>query len=1155
MKRNNSIQLAFLLLSMFFVQSVQGTLYNIDFKAGYPGFPTYIGKGILGAVADNTWNGLQNASTTKTNVALVDARGAASTATFSSNGFGGDFGFPSPPIFAWGNFSDFWYLDATHASATVSINNLPAGQSYDLILYCFAGDTGEAMQASVNGGTQQATSGVKTGVIQWSENPDAKSNLLRFTGTVPVSGIVSIALSRPNTSANIQGMQLQIGSISIPAQGTRTYKLIPDLAAGYNLKVMTIGTSLTDQPYGVSWPSQLYTALYPKYQGHIMLSNRAISGSNSRSGKANIEAWLAADNPDVVFIEYAINDAVAADNITVTEMKSNLDFICAKIKANNPNADIILQTMNNPVGAALTARPNLDLYYQGFRDYAALNGYKLVDNYPLWKNLYDSNPTQWATYVPDNIHPNDAGRAAVMMNNLVTTLETTPVANQTINIYWLCNSFTGLTGLQSTLKNMINSNPACGKTVNLSDANILWGQNLDAHWVSTTSMNAIKSGTYQYVVLQGYINAGANEIVVMRDTALAAGLRISNEVKAHAGIPLIFSHQANCNSDQQRWDFVTAGYRQLAANANATFVPAGLSWLEAKVLSPGFVTHDPDCHHQNEAGNYLNACVFYYKITGKSPVGLSYKTSNAITFDAPTALMLQQAAANVVEREIAQVVAVTGVSLSPTSTSVMEGSSTTLTATVSPANASNKNIAWTSSNSAVASVDATGTVVGLTIGSTTITATTADGSFSAQCALNVIVSTLVRVSNIALEAPTATMEVKQTRTLASTIAPLNASNKNVTWLSSNPLVATVSANGLITALTTGTTKITVTTEDGLKSAECMLTVNADVTAPSVPTNLTNGTITSSSVVLNWIASTDVVGVTGYDVYNGANLAGSTASTTYTVTGLSAKTNYSFTVKAKDFATNTSVASTALSVTTLDAPAGFRYLRLNVLSQTDMDIYFTEIEWMDGATTYPKVKATGSSASITATLAGSSVWKVYDGISGGNGSSWWQPGAGPYPFSITLDLGAGVAIYPSSIKIGVDYKGRSMGSFTCEGSTNNSSWTTLLSKSGLTKDNWTGNSMNTFIINVPTTVLAKTLSNDKNIVIYPNPVIDLLHLNFEMSIENATLEVCSLQGSKLMTKLVRNSETETLDIRSLKSGIYFVKMKSADKTLCVRFIKN
>jgi chitodextrinase len=91
----------------------------------------------------------------------------------------------------------------------------------------------------------------------------------------------------------------------------------------------------------------------------------------------------------------------------------------------------------------------------------------------------------------------------------------------------------------------------------------------------------------------------------------------------------------------------------------------------------------------------------------------------------------------------------------------------------------------------------------------------------------------------------------------------------------------------------------------------------DTQAPTAPTLAASGT-TQTTTNLSWSGATDNVGVTGYDVYQGAALLGSTASTTYAVTGLSASTAYSFTVRAKDAAGNVSVASNTVSVTTLSA---------------------------------------------------------------------------------------------------------------------------------------------------------------------------------------------------------------------------------------------
>ncbi len=90
----------------------------------------------------------------------------------------------------------------------------------------------------------------------------------------------------------------------------------------------------------------------------------------------------------------------------------------------------------------------------------------------------------------------------------------------------------------------------------------------------------------------------------------------------------------------------------------------------------------------------------------------------------------------------------------------------------------------------------------------------------------------------------------------------------------------------------------------------------DTEPPTAPNNLTAPTVTTSSVSLSWTASTDNIGVAGYDIYNGTTLAGSSNTTFYTVTGLTANTSYTFTVKAKDAAGNVSTASNALTVTTL-----------------------------------------------------------------------------------------------------------------------------------------------------------------------------------------------------------------------------------------------
>jgi endo-1,4-beta-D-glucanase Y len=122
-----------------------------------------------------------------------------------------------------------------------------------------------------------------------------------------------------------------------------------------------------------------------------------------------------------------------------------------------------------------------------------------------------------------------------------------------------------------------------------------------------------------------------------------------------------------------------------------------------------------------------------------------------------------------------------------------------------------------------------------------------------------------------------------------------------------------------------TVRATATTANGGPNVD-KLTVTGDsgggdTQAPTVPGNLRSTGVTSSSVSLAWDASTDNVGVTGYDVYNGATLATTVAGTTATVSGLAASTAYTFTVKAHDAAGNTSAASNSVTATTSGTTGG------------------------------------------------------------------------------------------------------------------------------------------------------------------------------------------------------------------------------------------
>jgi uncharacterized protein YjdB len=151
-----------------------------------------------------------------------------------------------------------------------------------------------------------------------------------------------------------------------------------------------------------------------------------------------------------------------------------------------------------------------------------------------------------------------------------------------------------------------------------------------------------------------------------------------------------------------------------------------------------------------------------------------------------------------------------------------EGATLQLNAVVAPESADNKALQWSSSNTAVATVDETGTVSAISQGSVLITATSTDGSkVTATCAIKVV----KLVSTIQLDATEATLNEGETLQLNAVVAPESAENKTLQWTSSDNSVATVDETGKVSAIAQGSALITATSTDGSKvTATCTIKV-------------------------------------------------------------------------------------------------------------------------------------------------------------------------------------------------------------------------------------------------------------------------------------------------------------------------------------------
>jgi uncharacterized protein YjdB len=272
---------------------------------------------------------------------------------------------------------------------------------------------------------------------------------------------------------------------------------------------------------------------------------------------------------------------------------------------------------------------------------------------------------------------------------------------------------------------------------------------------------------------------------------------------------------------------------------------------------------------------------------------------------------------------------VTGVSLNKSSTSLTIGNSETLSATISPSNATNKNVTWSSGNTTVATVNQSGLVSAVSTGNAVITVTTQDGNRTATCAVTVPPTA---VTGVSLNKNSTTILVGSAETLTATVAPSNAANKNVTWSSGNTAVATVSSSGEVRGVSAGSATITVTTQDGNKTAACSVTVSA---TPEIPTGVSlnktsasitvggfetlTATVTPSNATnqnVTWESSNPQVATVTNGVVIGVS-AGSAVITVTTVSGnRTAACSVTVTVPAVTFSSVTANGSSTQTTTEL-----------------------------------------------------------------------------------------------------------------------------------------------------------------------------------------------------------------------------------------------
>lgn len=329
---------------------------------------------------------------------------------------------------------------------------------------------------------------------------------------------------------------------------------------------------------------------------------------------------------------------------------------------------------------------------------------------------------------------------------------------------------------------------------------------------------------------------------------------------------------------------------------------------------------------------------------------------------------------------------------------------------------------------------------------------------------------------------------------------------------------------------------------------------ADTQAPTAPTSLAASGTTSTSTNLSWTASTDNVGVTGYDVYQGATLKGSVTGTTYSVTGLTASTAYTFSVKAKDAAGNVSASSNVVNVTTSGTTLTYCATKGN--SVTDEFIDYVGIGGI--ANTTGANAGYGNFTSLTGNLPyGSNTIVVSTGFSGSAYTEFWAVWI-DFNKNGTFETTEQMVAGSSSLSTNLSY------SFTVPtsalaGATRmrvsmkyNAAPTACETFSYGEVEDYTVN-IGGGAIAAANTTIAGDLGDETNIfdyTMYPNPTTDFINVRMADN-RDASFRVINYLGQQVDSgKLSGNA----IDVSKLGTGIYLFEVNDGQKSITKKFIK-
>jgi bacillolysin len=350
------------------------------------------------------------------------------------------------------------------------------------------------------------------------------------------------------------------------------------------------------------------------------------------------------------------------------------------------------------------------------------------------------------------------------------------------------------------------------------------------------------------------------------------------------------------------------------------------------------------------------------------------------------------------------------------------------------------------------------------------------------------------------------------------------------------------------------------------------TGGADTQAPSTPTNLSASNVTDTSVNLSWTASTDNIGVTGYEVFQNGSSLGTVTGTSASVTGLTAGTSYSYNVRAFDAAGNNSALSNTVSVTTTGGGGGSTVLHQGYF-ESGWD------GWIDGGSDAARYAGSNSYEGIysiqlrdntstsTMTLGSFNVSSYssidiefyFRAVSMENGEDFWVQFYDGGTWRTVASYASGSSFnnnifYVATVNIPnstYNFPTNAQFRFRCDASGNNDyvyiDQVTITANSGSAP--FAGNSI-TALGGMES--FGDEVEFEEDMLLYPNPVSTMLNVKLVDSGISATFRILNVLGQEVLSGRLSQ---KGIDVRDLQSGVYLIEVNDGEEINTQRFIKN